>query len=125
MASVWVASSATVPVALAHGAAQVNVKVAPPTIAAIGSLKVAVTVVVLVATPIALSAGVSAVTVGASTAMPGPPRMGSSPPPQPLTTEASSIAAMNTWYRELLRILFIGLPRFKSDPGNRLTLCSG
>src|SRR5580692_1313155 len=106
VAIVLVPSRLTVPVASAQGAAQVNVKVAPPVMPATGSLKVAVIIVVLVATPIALLAGVSVVTVGTRPATPCPPKMGSWPP-QPATKVLSSIAAMNIRYLELLRNLFM------------------
>jgi hypothetical protein len=72
---VFAALSAAVPTGLTQGAAQVTVKLAAPLIGAIGSLNVAVTVVVT-GTPVALLRGVTAVTIGASVATPVP-RMGS------------------------------------------------
>jgi hypothetical protein len=71
VAILFVASSATVPVGLTHGAAQVTLKLAAPLIGAIGSLNVAATVV-LTGTPAALLRGATAVTIGASVATPVP-----------------------------------------------------
>jgi hypothetical protein len=80
------AFSPTVPVGLTHGAAQVTVKLAVPVIDDIGSLKAAVIMVLLVATPVALLTGATAVTVGGTTGVTGlapVPRMGDCPAPPP------------------------------------------
>jgi hypothetical protein len=69
VALVFPASRATAPVGLTQGAAQVTVKLAAPVIGAIASLNAAV-IAVLIATPVALLTGATAVTVGAIGAAP-------------------------------------------------------
>lgn len=96
-------SSVTVPVGATQGDAQVKVKPVAAAIGAIGSLKCAVTTVVLSATPVALLAGATDVTVGATmmgtggagwvTGAPFNPNMGAwLPPLHPARTMPASNA---------------------------------
>jgi hypothetical protein len=87
------------------------VKVAPPVIGAIGSLKVAV-MLGLNGTLVALSSGVTAVTTGGSAAMPPPPRMGSRSPLHPVA-KATSSNAMDSSGFVTLRNRFIGFLPFR------------
>lgn len=75
VAMVCVASRLTVPVASAHGAAQVRVKLAAPVIGETGSFNVAEMEAVVTSTPTAPFAGVSAVTKGTSAAVPTLPKI--------------------------------------------------
>ena len=86
------ASTETKPVGVMQGTAQFSVKLAPPNGIPTGSLNAAVTKLVLMATPVALLVGVTAVIVGGklitvppAAVMPAPlrPRIGSRPPPPP------------------------------------------
>jgi hypothetical protein len=84
---------------------QVTVKLAAPVIGAIGSLKEAAMTGLLVATPVALLAGVTAVTVGASAAVvPPAPRIGARPwlppPLHPASTALISKTMNNGRYLE-------------------------
>ena len=78
-----VESSDTVPTGLVQGEAQVTVKLAPPVIGAIGSLKAALIIVLLTGTPVALATGATAVTVGSGTTLAPVPKIGLCPPPLP------------------------------------------
>ena len=92
VATVLLASSVTVPVGLVQDAAQVTVKLAAPVIGAIASLKEAAMTGLLVATPVALLAGVTAVTVGAIAAVAPPdPRIGARPWPPPLQPASTAL----------------------------------
>ena len=97
-----VASSDDVPAGLTHGAAHVTVKAAEPVKGAIASLNAAVTLALLVATPVAPSCGATAVTVGGD-AVEGKPRIGSRPPlPPPQAARATATIAAShgrmLWY---------------------------
>ena len=70
LAVLLVASRVIVPVGLVQGNAQVRVKLAAPVIGTIGSLKSALTMLVLSATFVALAAGATAVTLMAGGAAP-------------------------------------------------------
>jgi hypothetical protein len=76
------ASRLTVPAGLTQGAAQVRVNVAAPVSGAIGSLNAALMMDTLAATPVALSAGATDVTVGgAAPALPAAAAMFDDDPP--------------------------------------------
>ena len=93
LATSLVASRVTVPVGLVHGASQVIVKLAP-VIGATGSLKLAVTTLVVIGTVVAVSLGDEVVTVGAAAAT-APPRIGSLPLPHAVASTLSSKLAHN------------------------------
>ena len=93
MATRFALSSATVPVGLVQGAAQLITKLAGPVMGPTASLNAAVISVLLTATPVALTAGATAVTVGGRGGV-SKPRMGSLPPPPPQAARApTNIAA--------------------------------
>jgi hypothetical protein len=75
VAIIFVASNVTVPVGLAHGAAQVTAKVDESVIGFIGSLKVALIFGLLVGTPAESFAGATAVTVGGAAVAPSVPKI--------------------------------------------------
>jgi hypothetical protein len=81
-------------VGLVQGAAHVTAKLAAPVSTAIGSLKVAVMIVLFIGTPVALLIGATAVTVGASAAT-RVPRMGSRP--QPTVRAHRSVTTQPIW----------------------------
>ena len=80
--------------------------------ASIALLKVAVTVLVLIGTPVAFRSGVVAVTVGANCGSPPAPRIGSWPPPLPqpvAMTNSSKVRADASPFENLLNS-FILIP---------------
>jgi hypothetical protein len=89
VAIVFVLSNAAVPVGLTQGAAHDNVNFGSPVKGFIGSLKVAIKDLVVVATSVARSGGVVAVAVGRATAMPLP-RIESFPAPPHAAARAHS-----------------------------------
>ena len=111
VAILLVASSVTVPVGFVQSAGHVNVNVAPPMSGDIASLKVAVNDVVVMGTPMAPFAGVAAVTVGASVAVPFVPKMGSCEP-QPVSATPNSSAAQPISQVDCRSSLFIGFTLF-------------
>jgi hypothetical protein len=122
VAILLVASSATVPAGFVQGAAHVTVKLALPVRGTIGSLKAAVMMVLLIATPVALLTGATAVTVGGvggvgagSTILPPMPRIGacpSLPPPHPAVKALSSNAINHGRTLKYLLKLFIFFPYY-------------
>ena len=103
-----VASSDTVPAGFTQGAAQVTVKLDAPPMAAIASLKFAVMSALLMATPVALLAGATAVTEGAVGPAPvlSKPSTGSRPPPPP-PQAASTPTRIAASHGRMLWSLFI------------------
>src|ERR1700683_1113151 len=87
------ASRVTVPVGLVQGDAQVTVKLAAPLSGAMASLNVAVMTGLATTTPVARLTGVTAVTVGASCALPLVPRIGPRLPLQPAANTHNATAA--------------------------------
>jgi hypothetical protein len=95
-----VTSRATVPVGLVQGAEQVSVKVASPDSGAIGALKAAETMAMLVGTWSLSSSGVTLVTVGARAAPPSDPRTESRPPEQPDANAPNATTVQHSRYLE-------------------------
>ena len=109
------ASIETEPVGVVQGAAQLSVKLAVPSGIPTGSLNAAVTRPVLMATPVALLVGVTAVMVGAKmTPAPSIPKIGSRPPPpppQPATMRVNIHAASHglTPQEPLMKVILLSL----------------
>ena len=121
------ASIETEPVGVVQGAAQLSVKLALPSGIPTGSLNAAVTRFVLMATPVALLVGVTAVMVGAKmtpvppvppaavTPAPSIPKIGSRPPPppppQPATMRVNIHAASHglTPQEPLMKVILLSL----------------
>lgn len=95
---------------MADEAGQASVKLDAVMVAAAMSVLNAAVTMVLIATPVALLTGATAVTVGESTAMPPVPSTGSRPslpPPQPATTALRSSAVNHVRLLEKLLNMFI------------------